>query len=135
GRRVVPLLVKSGHEVTAIGRSPAKCETLERQGARAVDVDLFDPRAIRRTLGGHDAVINLATHMPSSAMRMMFKWSWRENDRIRRDGSAALVDAAIAVGVQRLLQESFAPAYESGGDRWIDETWPLRPAAYNRTVL
>lgn len=135
GRRVIPLLVERGYSVTAIGRSPSKRARLEKQRATAVDVDLFDPRSLRRSLGGHDAVLNLATHMPSSAMRMLLRWSWRENDRIRREGSAALVDAALAAGVGRFVQESFAAVYEDGGDRWIDERWPLRPASYNRTVL
>jgi 2-alkyl-3-oxoalkanoate reductase len=135
GRRVVPSLVARGHKVTALGRSPEKRSALEKQGAAAVDVDLLDPRTLRRALGGHDVVINLATHMPSTATRMLFRWSWRENDRIRREGSAALVNAALAAGVGRFIQESFALVYEDAGDRWIDEHWPLRPAAYNRTVL
>jgi nucleoside-diphosphate-sugar epimerase len=33
------------------------------------------------------------------------------------------------------MQESFAPIYEDAGDRWIDESWPLRPAPYNRSIL
>ena len=135
GRRVVPLLLDRGHSVSGVGRSPSKRALLEKQGAIAVDVDLFDPKSLRRSLGGHDAVVNLATHMPSSAMRMLLRWSWRENDRIRREASAALVNAALAAGVGRFIQESFAPVYEDGGDRWIDESWPLRPAAYNQTVL
>ena len=135
GRRVVPLLVQGRHVVTAVGRSPAKRAALEEQGATAVDVDVLDPKSLRRSLGGHDAVINLATHMPSSATRMLFRWSWRENDRIRREGSSALVNAALAAGVGRFIQESFAPVYEDGGNRWIDEGWPLRPVSYNRTVL
>jgi nucleoside-diphosphate-sugar epimerase len=135
GRRVVPLLIARGHRVSAMGRSPAKRAQLEQQGAIAVDVDLFDPRTLRRALGGHDVIINLATHMPSSTTRMLLPWSWRENDRVRRDGSAALVNAALGANVGRFVQESFAPAYEDGGDRWIDERWPLHPARYNRTLL
>src|ERR1044071_3947595 len=72
--------------------------------------------------------------MPRSSVRMLLPWEWRENDRIRREGSAALVDAAMHAGVARFIQESFAPVYEDGGDRWIDEQWPIRPTAYNRTV-
>ncbi len=80
-------------------------------------------------------MINLATHMPSSTFQMMLPWRWHENDRVRREGSATLVDGAIACAVTRFFQESFAPVYEEGGDRWIDEAWPVRPAPYNRTVL
>ncbi|MEP7000740.1 MAG: NAD(P)-dependent oxidoreductase [bacterium] len=135
GRRVIPLLVRSGNTVTAIGRSNAKRAAIERSGATALDADLFDRDSLRRALDGNDAIINLATHMPSSSTRMLLRWSWRENDRLRRDGSSALVDAALSTGVARFIQESFAPVYEDGGDRWIDEQWPLRPVAYNRTVL
>jgi nucleoside-diphosphate-sugar epimerase len=80
-------------------------------------------------------VINLATHMPSSSLRMLLPWSWHENDRVRREGSAALVEAALSAGVSRFVQESFAPVYQDGGEQWIDESWPMRPARYNRTVL
>jgi nucleoside-diphosphate-sugar epimerase len=73
--------------------------------------------------------------MPSSAMRMMLPWEWRENDRLRREGSAALAEAAHGAGVRRFIQESFAPIYEDGGDRLIDEGWPVRPAPYNRSTL
>jgi 2-alkyl-3-oxoalkanoate reductase len=136
GRRVVPLLVAAGVDVTAVGRSAAKRAELERLGARTVAVDLFDREALRRALAGHQAVVNLATHMPASTVRMMLvPGAWRENDRIRQLGSAALVDAALAQGVERFVQESFAPIYEDGGEGWIDEGWPVRPARYNRSVL
>jgi nucleoside-diphosphate-sugar epimerase len=135
GRRVVPQLVALGHRVTAIGRGAEKRAWLETAGARAVALDLVDAGALQQALAGQDVVINLATHMPSSTFKMMLPWSWKENDRVRREGSAALADAALAAGVSRFIQESFAPVYEGGGERWIDETWPMRPAPYNRTVL
>ncbi|HET7457460.1 MAG TPA: NAD(P)-dependent oxidoreductase [Gemmatimonadaceae bacterium] len=135
GRHVVPLLLASGSRVTAVGRTVEARARLESMGATAVPLDLFDGAAARRALEEHDAVINLATHMPASALWMMLPWSWRENDRVRRDASATLVDAALDVGVSRFVQESFAPVYEDGGERSIDETWPQRPTSYNRTVL
>ena len=66
---------------------------------------------------------------------MLLPWEWRENDRIRREGSAALVDAAIAAGVSRFIQESFAPSTKTAAKGWIDEIAPVRPAPYNRTIL
>ena len=135
GRIVVPELVKRGWRVTAVGRSPAKRAELVKMGARGMELDMFDGSVVRRALDGHDAVINLATHMPPSILRTMLPWEWRENDHIRREGSATLVDAALDVGVTRFVQESFAPVYEDGGDQWIDERWPMRPTKYNRTVL
>jgi nucleoside-diphosphate-sugar epimerase len=135
GRRAVPLLVAAGHAVTAVGRSQPKRDALRAAGATPVDLDLFDAAAVRRAVAGHDAVVNVATHMPSSSTAMLLPWAWRENDRVRREGSAALAEAARAEGVSRFVQESFAPIYADGGDAWIDETWPVRPTRYNRSVL
>ena len=135
GRRAVPLLLAGGHDVTAIGRTEEKRDALRRLGAKTVEVDLFDADGLRRAVAGHDAVVNLATRMPSSSVKMLFRRFWRENDRIRRIASHRLVDAALEAGAGIFVQESFAPTYPDCGDRWIDESVPLRPAAYNRTVL
>lgn len=134
GRRLVPLLCRAGHNVTGVARSTMGRSQLERQGATATDVDLFDPGALRRAVAGYEAVANLATHMPPSTMQMLLPWAWRENDRLRRVASATIVDACLAAGVSRFIQESFAPVYPDCGDRWIDETMPIRPVRYNRTV-
>jgi nucleoside-diphosphate-sugar epimerase len=100
-----------------------------------VAVDLFDPAALHAAVRGHDVVVNVATHIPHPPWRVVLRKAWAENDRIRREGSANLVDAAIAGGAARFIQESFAPIYPDGGERWLDESTPLAPTAYNRTVL
>ncbi len=135
GRRAVPLLIRAGHRVTAIGRSVERLAPLARQGASTLSVDLFDREGLRAAFAGCDAVVNLATHMPHSSLRVMMPGAWSENDRIRRVGSANLVDAAIEAGLRQFVQESFAPAYPDCGDRWIGEETPLRPTRYNRTIL
>ena len=134
GRRAVPLLIAAGHEVTAVARSPEKAAALTRTGASPIIVDLFDAAAMRRAVAGHDAVINLATAVPPSS-RALLPGAWKEMDRIRRDASAILVDAALAGGVGRFVQESFAPIYADNGDGWIDEGSPQKPARYNRSTL
>lgn len=135
GRPAVRLLLERGHRVAAVGRTAAGRAELAALGAVPVELDLFDAGSARRAMAGQDAVINLATHMPASSLRMLLPWAWRENDRVRREGSAVLVQAALLTGTPRFIQESFAPVYEEGGARWIDEQWPQRPAPYNRTVL
>jgi len=135
GRRVLPLLVSAGHRVTAVARTAEHQELLRAVGANPVSMNFLEPASVRAAVQGQDVVINLATHMPSSMFRMLFRRSWRENDRLRREGSAILTAAASAAGVRRFIQESFAPIHEDGGGDWIDERWPVRTAAYNRTVL
>lgn len=135
GSRAVPLLIRAGHNVTAASRSPQNREALRRQNATPVEADLFDVGSLRRAMRGHDAVINLATHMPASARKMMLPWAWRANNRIRRYASAAIATAARAEGLGRMIQESFAPIYVDNGDAWTDESTPVAPARYNRSTL
>ena len=134
GRRLLPLLAAAGHTVTAVGRSPAKRAAIERAGARPVELDLFDAAHVRRAVEGHEVVVNLATHIPPTS-RAFLPGAWRENDRIRREGSRILADAAIGAGARRFLQESFAPMYADAGEEWIDERSRLRPARYNRSTI
>jgi nucleoside-diphosphate-sugar epimerase len=90
---------------------------------------------VGRAVQGQDVVVNLATHMPASTFRMMLPGAFHENDRIRKESSAIIAEAAAEAGVGRLIQESFAPVYDDGGDRWLEESAPQRPVRYNRTVL
>jgi nucleoside-diphosphate-sugar epimerase len=133
GRRLVPILRAEGHTITGVARSPAGRAQLERHGAAALSLDLFDATAVRRAVVAHDAVVNLATHIPPPA-RIFLRWAWRENDRLRRDASATLAEASVAAEVSRFVQESFAPVYRDSGDRWIDETIPIEPVKYNRSI-
>jgi nucleoside-diphosphate-sugar epimerase len=134
GRRVVPLALACGHDVTAIVRSPPKAAALGLGDARIVQVDLFDASAVMHAVGGHDIVVNLATHMPSSSARMLLRSAWRQNDRIRRLASRNLAAAARGSNVHAFVQESFAPVYPDCGDQWIDETIPISPARYNESI-
>ena len=135
GRRLVPLLLRDGHQITAVARAADKAAGLRAVGAQAIEQDLFNRETLPKALAGHDIVINLATHIPSSSVQIMLPWAWRENDRLRRVASANLADAAIAAGARRFIQESFAPAYPSCGADWIDEDTPLSPVRYNRSIL
>src|SRR6266511_5415024 len=134
GRRLLPLLVGLDHSVTAVVHRPQSRGEIERAGAVPVQVDLFARAAIQRAVAGHDAVINLATHLPAG-LRMFLPGAWAENDRIRRIASANLVDAAIAGGATRFIQESFAPAYPHRGEAWIDERTALAPARFSRSLV
>lgn len=135
GRRVIPLLVQAGHEVTAAARSPKNRDTLTTLGATPRETDIFDGPSVRRAVAGHDAVVNLATHIPSSSLKLMLPWAWRENDRIRSRGSLVIAESALAAGVPRVIQESFAPMYADGGEAWLTEDAPVDPARYNRSAL
>ena len=134
GRRVIPELLALGHSVTGVSRSLDRLSSLVRPGMTPAECSLFDAPRINEIMRGHDVVINLATHVPAGA-DIFLPDAWREMDRIRRDASAVLADSAVAVGVARFIQESFAPIYPDCGDRWITEaTLPDAPP-HIRSVL
>jgi len=51
GRRAVRLMIRQGHRVTAVGRSPERLQNLASQGASTVALDLLDRDAIKRAVG------------------------------------------------------------------------------------
>jgi nucleoside-diphosphate-sugar epimerase len=124
GTRAVPALVAAGHDVTAVARGEAKADLVRSLGATAVGVDLFDPAAVEVAVKEHDAVAHLATHIPpmSKAARA---GAWDTNERLRREASNHLVDAALAAGSSHYVQESIAFPYLDQGDAWIDEDSPV----------
>jgi nucleoside-diphosphate-sugar epimerase len=133
GRRLVPLLVQSGAQVSGVARSPEKARQLEEQGAIGVTVDLFDPAAVEAAVAGHDIVINMATRIPSG-VRALVPGAFNENSRIRTEASQNLASAAIATRSRVFIQESFSPTYPDRGDEWIDESVPIEPSSYVRSV-
>lgn len=120
GRHARPALVAAGHEVSALVRTPEKAEVVKASGATPVRASMFDGAALEAAFRGHDAVVNLATAMPTTA-RFVSRRAWRPSERIRIEGSAVVVDAAAAAGVARLVQESVSMVYPDRGDAWIDE--------------
>jgi len=120
GRRAVPLLIAAGHQVSAIARTPDKAAQLAAAGATPVTVDLFDAAGVAAAAAGHEVVANLATHIPDLTKAARTS-AWAENNRIRTEGARNLVDAAIAGGATRYVQESICFFYLDGGDDWVDE--------------
>jgi nucleoside-diphosphate-sugar epimerase len=99
-----------------------------------VRVDLFDPAAVDAAVRGHDAVINVATKIPSG-MRILMPGAFAENIRIRTEASQNLALAAINTRARTFIQESFAPTYPDRGDEWIDESVQIQPTSYVKSVL
>jgi hypothetical protein len=73
---------------------------------------------------GHDAVVNPTSAIPPMT-RFMSAKAWSTNHRVRIQGSAAVVDAAHAAGVGRLVQESVSMLYRDQGACWVDEDAPI----------
>ena len=104
GRFLIPLLDAAGHDVLA---------------PRHAELDIFDASAVDAAVAGADAVYHLATRIRQGA--------WEENDRIRRDATRILVDAALATGSEVFVQPSVTFMYPP--DAPADEGTPLNPSA------
>ncbi len=123
GRHAVRALAGAGHNVAGVARGDEKAEQLRRDGGQPVEVSIFDIGALAEAFAGSDAVVNLATAIPPVTKFMSSK-AWAANDRVRIEGSAAIVDAALLAGVDRVIQESVVMLYPDGADAWIDEDTP-----------
>lgn len=135
GKALVPRLVKAGYTVSAMSRTPENDDRLRRAGAHPVQVDLFDVEALKQALVGHEAIYHLATKIPP-ATQIGRSSAWLENDRLRRDGTRNLVEAALAVGmVQTIIYPSYDFLYPSSGDTWLDaQATPVKTATLSSTV-
>jgi nucleoside-diphosphate-sugar epimerase len=129
GRPTVRLLVGAGHEVSGVARSADKAQLLRDLGAEPVSLDLYDVSAATRAVAGHDAVVHMATSIPRTA-RAALPGAWKENDRLRSEGTRVLAAAALAAGVPIFVKESISFTYPDGGDQWIDETVPVNATRF-----
>lgn len=118
GRRLVPLLLKAGHEVTGASRTADGTELVRCLGASAARVDVLDADAVRRAVAdaAPDAVVHQLTDLSGA--------DGRATIRLRREGTRNLVDAARAAGVRRIVAQSVSWAY-APGDGPADESVPL----------
>ena len=120
GRPAVAALARAGHDVSALARSSVRANELATRGARPVEVSMFDLPALTRAVAGHDAIVNLASAMPST-LQFVRLGAWAETLRVRSEGSANVVDAALRADVGILVQESVAMIYADRGRAWISE--------------
>lgn len=124
GRASLPLLVGAGHETLAHVRSVEKAALVAATGAVPVMGDATDPARLRRWLAGRDAVIDLRVSIPR-ASRAALPWTWRAYARLRDRALGQVVDAALSVGVPRVIRDTATMVYRDGADTWLDEAWSV----------
>ena len=135
GRRLVPLLLRAGHDVTGITRSAQKGRELERAGVAAVVLDVFDAQATRAAMRAAkpEAVIHQLTDLPREFDEARIAAAYAANARIRSEGTRNLVAAAQATSARRLIVQSIAFGYASDGEPH-PETDPLNLSDPERAI-
>ena len=84
-------------------------------------VDIFDVDGLAAALRGCDAAVNLVTSIPRPGGR----GDWSANDRIRRQGTAVVIEACRRAAVATLVQQSIAMLHCVADDRPQTEDDPV----------
>jgi nucleoside-diphosphate-sugar epimerase len=110
GTRLVPQLIQQGHDVVGTTTSAKGLERLRALGAEPLVLDLLDPQAVRRAVLARkpDAVVHQATALADVNFSRSLDRSFVLTNRLRREGTDALLAAAREAGVRRVVAQSFA---------------------------
>ena len=130
GSRLVPQLIERGHEVIGTCHSPDRVERLRALGAEPLVLDALDARAVGETVARvrPDAVVHQATALADLSDFKHFDRSFAETNRLRTEGTDALLKAARDARVRRFVAQSYASArYARVGGPVKTEEDPLDP--------
>ncbi len=110
GSRLVPQLVANGHEVVGTHKSPGNAEHVRALGAEPVELDLLDAGAVRRAVleAEPDAIVHQATALADVRFSKNFDRTFALTNRLRTEGTDALLAAAREAEVTRFVAQSFA---------------------------
>ena len=130
GVRLVPQLIGRGHEVIGTFKSPGHAERVRALGAEPIALDLLDARAVRKAVleTQPEAIVHQATALTNLRDFKHFDRSFAQTNRLRTEGTDALLGAAREAGVRRFVAQSFASArYARDGGLVKTEDDPLDP--------
>ena len=130
GTRLVPQLIARGHEVIGTFRSPGNAERIQALGAKPIVLNLLDARAVRKAVldSKPEVIVHQATALADLRDFKHFDRSFAQTNRLRTEGTDALLAAAREAGVRRFVAQSFASArYARGGGPVKTEDDPLDP--------
>jgi 2-alkyl-3-oxoalkanoate reductase len=131
GRRLVPQLVEKGHEVIGTYKSARNADLLRALGAKPVALDLLDAGAVSKAVreAEPDAIVHEATALAEVKDFKHFDRSFAMTNRLRTEGTDALLAAASERGVRRIIAQSYASIrYERSGGPVKTEDDPLEAA-------
>jgi 2-alkyl-3-oxoalkanoate reductase len=131
GTRLVPQLIENGHEVIGTFRSPGNAQRVRALGAEPIALDLLDARAVRTAVleTEPEAIVHQATALAEVRFSKNMDRTFAPTNRLRVEGTDALLAAARAAGVRRFIAQSFASyRYAREGGLVKSEDDPLDPA-------
>jgi 2-alkyl-3-oxoalkanoate reductase len=130
GSRLVPQLIEHGHEVIGTFKSATNAERLQALGAKPEALDALDPRAVRDLVlkTKPEAIVHQATALANMRFSRSIDRTFAATNRLRTEGTDALLAAAREAGVRRFVAQSFASyRYARTGGPVKTEDDPLDP--------
>src|ERR687890_2880045 len=119
GRRLLPLLLTGGHQVTAMTRRPDRAAGLRTAGAEPVVADALDREAVLAavTAARPEVVVHELTDLAGMRDFRRVDQGFAVTNRLRTEGTDHLLAAARAAGARRFVAQSFAgwPSARTGG--------------------
>jgi 2-alkyl-3-oxoalkanoate reductase len=139
GTRLVAQLIERGHEVIGTFRSPGNGERVRALGAQPIALDLLDAGAVRKAVleTGPEAIVHQATALADVRFGRSLDRSFGPTNRLRTEGTDALLAAAREAGVHRFVAQSFASyryAPEGGPVKTEDDRLDPSPPAMARAT-
>lgn len=131
GTRLVPQLIDRGHEVIGTFKSPGKEARLRAFGAQPIALDLLDAAAVRKAVldAKPEAIVHEATALAAGGFSRKLDKSFAQTNRLRTEGTDALLAVAREAGVHHFVAQSFAPyRYAREGGMVKTEDDPLDPS-------
>lgn len=127
GGPLIREFLAAGHQVWGLTRSADRSAAITAMGAKPVVCDVFDAERLIRelTCAQPDVIVNQLTDLPDSLNPRKLKAIYERNDRLRRQGTANLLDAAHRASVARIVAQSAAYWYAPGGPDVKTEDDPL----------
>jgi 2-alkyl-3-oxoalkanoate reductase len=127
---LVPRLVRAGHAVVGLTRTPAKAASLRDLGAEPAVADALDERTLRAAVAAArpDVIVHELTDLTGASDLRKFDRTFANSNLLRTRGTDHLLAAARDVGVKRFVAQSYCgwPYARSGGNV-KSETDPLDP--------
>jgi nucleoside-diphosphate-sugar epimerase len=130
GTRLVPQLIDRGHEVIGTHRTPANGKQLLTLGAEPIELDLLDLHAVRQAVfeAEPEAIVHQATALANARFSKHLDRTFAQTNRLRTEGTDALLAAAREAGVRRFVAQSYASLrYARDGGPVKTEDDPLDP--------
>ena len=116
GRRLIVLLLASGHQVTGTTRSPDTGERLREFGVTPAVLDVRDEAAVTSAVlqAAPDVVIHQLTDLAGSTADNYPTKLLASTAQLRIEATPILVRAAMAAGAKRFIAQSSAMLYAEG---------------------